>query len=84
MSCSLKIKSSFTNILKINPFFTCSGPVVRFLVWGAVDKPPQARDSVRSHKDVAAERSTVHDPDVERRMEEFIFWQILRKKNNYN
>lgn len=32
------------------------------------------------NQDVAAKRSTVHHPDVERRVQELVFWKVLRTK----
>lgn len=61
-------------------FSTCSGPVVGGLVWGTVDETPQAADGVGPHQDVAAKRTAVHHPDIERRVEKFILWQVLRTR----
>lgn len=61
---------------------TCSGPVVGWLVRGAIDEASQAGDSVRTHQDVAAKRSAVHHPDVERRVQEFVFWKVLMTKTH--
>lgn len=65
---------------KVNPATTCTGPVVGVLVWCTVDEASQASDSVRPHQNETTERSAVHHPYVERRVEELIFWKVLRPR----
>lgn len=61
-------------------FDTCSGPVVGLLVSSPVDELPQSGDSMRANQSVAAKSSTVHYSDVQRRVKQLIFRQVLTHK----
>lgn len=61
-------------------FDTCSGPVVGLLVSSPVDELPQSGDSMRANQSIAAKSSTVHYSDVQRRVKQLIFRQVLTQK----
>lgn len=61
-------------------FDTCSGPVVGLLVSSPVDELPQSGDSMRANQSVAAKSSTVHYSDVQWRVKQLIFRQVLTHK----
>ena len=52
-------------------------PVLGLLVWWAVDELSEGADGVGAHQGVAPEGPAVHHPDVQRRVEQLVLWEIL-------
>lgn len=62
--------------------YTCCIIVVDLLVLSPVDKFPQAGDRVGANQSVATKSPAVHHSDVQWRVKQLIFWQILTGKKS--
>lgn len=56
--------------------------MLSLLIGRTVDEFPQGVDGVAAHEGVTPKGPAVHHPDVQRRMEELVFGQILQKSRS--